>query len=39
MLQSGEFHGRLLGPLLKTGLALIKNVFTPLATSVLIQQH
>ena len=26
MLQSGEFLGRLLGPLLKTGLPLIKNV-------------
>ena len=25
MLQSGEFLGRLLGPLLKTGLPLIKN--------------
>ena len=26
MLQSGEFLGRLLGPLLKTGLPSIKNV-------------
>ena len=26
MIQSGEFLGRLLGPLLKTGLQLIKNV-------------
>ena len=36
MIQSGEFLGRLLGPLLKTGLSLIKNVITPLAESVLI---
>ena len=36
MIQSGEFLGKLLGPLLKTGLALIKNVITPLAKSVLI---
>ena len=28
--------GRLLGPLLKTGLPLIKNVIKPLAKSVLI---
>ena len=27
MIQSGGFLGRLLGPLLKTGLSLIKNVF------------
>ena len=32
----GEFLGRLLGPLLKTGLALMKNVINPLAKSVLI---
>ena len=31
-----EFLGRLLGPLLKTGLPLIKNVIKPLAKSVLI---
>ena len=36
MIQSGEFLGKLLGPLLKTGLPLIKNVLTPLAKSVLI---
>ena len=34
--QSGGFLGRLLGPLLKTGLLLIKNVIKPLAKSVLI---
>ena len=33
---SGGFLGRLLGPLLKTGLPLIRNVFKPLAESVLI---
>ena len=31
MIQSGEFLGRLLGPLLKTGLPLMKNVIKPLA--------
>ena len=36
MIQSGGFLGELLGPLLKTGLPLIKNVITPLAKSVLI---
>ena len=36
MIQSGGFLGTLLGPLLKTGLPLIKNVITPLAKSVLI---
>ena len=36
MIQSGGFLGRLLGPLLKTGLPLIKNVINPLAKSVLI---
>ena len=36
MIQSGVFLGRLLGPLLKTGLPLIKNVIKPLATSVLV---
>ena len=36
MIQSGEFLGKLLGPLLKTGLPLIKNVIKPLAKSVLI---
>ena len=34
--QSGEFLGRLLDPLLKTGLPLIGNVLKPLAKSVLI---
>ena len=33
---SGRFLSRLLGPLLKTGLPLIKNVTKPLAKSVLI---
>ena len=36
MEQSGVFLGRLLGPLLKTGLSLIGNVLKPLAKSVLI---
>ena len=36
MIQSGGFLGRLLGPLLKTGLPLIKNAIKPLAKSVLI---
>ena len=36
MIQSGRFLGRLLGPLLKTGLPLIKNVIKPLAKIVLI---
>ena len=36
MIQSGRFLGRLLGPLLKTGLPLMKNVIKPLAKSVLI---
>ena len=35
--QSGGFLGRILGPLLKTGLPLKGNVFKPLAKSVLIQ--
>ena len=34
--QSGGFLGRLLRPLLKTGLPLMKNVLKPLAKSVLI---
>ena len=34
--QQGEFLGRLLGPLLKTGLPLIGNVLKLLAKSVLI---
>ena len=36
MIQSRGFLGRLLGPLLKTGLPLMKNVIKPLAKSVLI---
>ena len=36
MIQSGTFLSRLIGPLLKTGLPLIKNVIKPLAKSVLI---
>ena len=36
IVQSGGFLGRLLGPLLKIGLPLIKNVIKPLAKSVLI---
>ena len=36
MIQSGGFLNRLLGPLLKTGLPLIKHVIKPLAKSVLI---
>ena len=35
--QSGGFLGRLLGPLLKTGLPLIGNVLKPLTKTVLIQ--
>ena len=34
--QSGGFLDRLFGPLLKTGLLLMKNVLKPLAKSVLI---
>ena len=36
MIHSGGFLGRLLGPLLKTGLPLIKNVIKPLSKSVLV---
>ena len=36
ILQSGEFLDKLLGPLLRTGLPLIKNVIKPLAKSVLV---
>ena len=36
MIQSAGFLGRLLGPLLKTGLPVISNVIKPLAKSVLI---
>ena len=34
MMQSGGFLGRLLGPLVKTGLPLIKNVIKPLKLKV-----
>ena len=34
--QSGEFLGKILGPLLKTGLPLIRNLLKPLATSASI---
>ena len=36
MIQSGGFFGKLLGPLLRTELPLMKNVIKPLAKSVLI---
>ena len=36
MMQWDPFLSRLIGPLLKTGLPLIKNVIKPLAKSVLI---
>ena len=36
MIQSRRFLGRIFGPLLKTGLPLIKNDIKPLAKSVLI---
>ena len=36
MIQSGGFLGKSLGPLLKTGLPLMKSVIKPLAKSVLI---
>ena len=36
MIQSGRFSGKLLGPLLKERLPLIKSVIKPLAKSVLI---
>ena len=35
-MQSGGFLDRLLGPLLKTGFSLMKNVIKPLAKIVLI---
>ena len=34
--QSERFLGRLLGPLIKTGLPLIRNILKPLAKNVLI---
>ena len=36
MIESGGFLGRLLGPLLRTGLPLMKSAIKPLAKSVLI---
>ena len=36
IIQSRAFLGKLLGPLLKTGLPLIKNAIKPLAKSVII---
>ena len=36
MIQSGGFLGRLLGPLLRTGLPLMKSVIQPLTKSVLV---
>ena len=36
IIKPGEFLGRLLGPLLKTGILLIKNVIKPLTKNVLI---
>ena len=36
MIQSGGFLGKLFGPLLRTGLVLIKSVIKPLAKSVLV---
>ena len=36
MIQSAGFLAKLLGPLLKTGLPLMKSVIKPLAKSVLI---
>ena len=36
MIQSGGFLGRFPGPLLKTGLPVVKTVVQPLAKSVLI---
>ena len=38
MIQSGGFFGRLLGPLLKTGLPLMKSVIKALAKSILIHE-
>ena len=35
MIHSGGFLQRLLGPLLKAGLALVKNLLNPLTKSVL----
>ena len=37
MVQSRGFLGSILGPILKTGLPLIKNVVKPLGKNILIQ--
>ena len=36
MIQSGGFLGRLLGPLLRTGLSLMKSLIKPIAKSALL---
>ena len=36
IIQSGKFLGRLLGPLLKTGIPLMRDAIKPLIKSVLI---
>ena len=36
MIQSGGYFGRLLGPLLRAGLPLMKSVIKPLAKSLLV---
>ena len=36
IIQSGEFHSKLLGPFLKTGLPLMKNFIKQLAKSFVI---
>ena len=36
MVQLGGFLGKLLGPLIKVGLSLMNNVFTPLSKNVLL---
>ena len=36
MIQLGGFLGRLLGPILRTGLPLIKSLIQPLAKNVLV---
>ena len=36
MIQSGGFLGKLLGPLLRTGLPLINSVIKPLSKSALV---
>ena len=37
MVQLGEFLGRLVEPLLETGLPLMKNVLKPLAKNILVR--